>query len=63
MTTLVADRVELRDANGGLTLEQVISGAWEDLAARTCAACPVCGGEMRRFGEAGHCGGCGGSLS
>ena len=63
MTMLVADRVELRDVCGGLTLERLISGVWEDLAARACAACPICGGGMHRVGEAGHCGDCGSRLS
>ena len=34
-------------AGGGSTLEQVVAGVWEDLAARGLAACPVCGGEMQ----------------
>jgi hypothetical protein len=32
---------------GGLTLEGLLSGAWEGLAARSRVTCPVCAGEMR----------------
>jgi hypothetical protein len=31
---------------GGPTLDDLISGAWEGLAAHRPVACPVCGGEM-----------------
>ena len=34
------------DLGGGPTLDDVLSGAWEGLAARTAVACPLCGGEM-----------------
>jgi hypothetical protein len=44
----------------GSTLEDVILGAWEDLAAGGPAECPVCGGRMR---VAGGCEGCGSDLS
>jgi tRNA(Ile2) C34 agmatinyltransferase TiaS len=44
----------------GSTLEDVILGAWEDLAAGGPAECPVCGGRMR---AAGGCEGCGSDLS
>jgi hypothetical protein len=45
---------------GGLTLEDTILGAWEDLLAGGPAECPVCGGEMR---PAGGCADCGSDLS
>ncbi|MEK6276948.1 MAG: hypothetical protein AABM29_02915 [Actinomycetota bacterium] len=45
---------------GGSTLEDVILGAWEDLAAGGPAECPVCGGRMR---PAGGCDDCGSDLS
>ena len=44
----------------GLTLEDVILGAWEDLLAGGPAECPVCGGRMR---VVGGCDGCGSDLS
>ena len=44
----------------GLTLEDVVLGAWEDLVAGGPAECPVCGGQMR---AAGGCAGCGADLS
>jgi tRNA(Ile2) C34 agmatinyltransferase TiaS len=44
----------------GLTLEDVILGAWEDLVAGGPAECPVCGGSMR---SAGGCDACGSDLS
>jgi tRNA(Ile2) C34 agmatinyltransferase TiaS len=44
----------------GLTLEDTILGAWEDLVAGSPAECPVCGGRMR---AAGGCDSCGSDLS
>jgi hypothetical protein len=44
----------------GSTLEDVILGAWEDLAAGGPAECPVCHGRMR---PAGGCESCGSDLS
>ena len=44
----------------GLTLEDMILGAWEDLVAGSPAECPVCGGKMR---AASGCGNCGADLS
>ena len=44
----------------GLTLEDMILGAWEDLRAGSSAECPVCGGKMR---AASGCGNCGADLS
>jgi hypothetical protein len=44
----------------GRTLEDVILGAWEDLAAGRRAECPVCGGSMSMLGG---CDGCGSELS
>jgi tRNA(Ile2) C34 agmatinyltransferase TiaS len=44
----------------GLTLEDVVLGAWEDLVAGGPAECPVCGGSMR---AAGGCESCGSDLS
>lgn len=48
----------------GRTLEDVISGAWEDLAAHRAAACPICDGVLEpRYGSGpsavgGRCRGC-----
>ena len=44
----------------GLTLEDTVLGAWEDLVAGAHAECPVCGGTMR---AAGGCQSCGSDLS
>ncbi len=44
----------------GLTLEDLILGAWEDLVAGSPAECPVCGGKLR---AAAGCGSCGADLS
>jgi hypothetical protein len=50
------------------TLEDVISGAWEDLSAHRTTTCPVCAGGMTpRYGSgpavvAATCGSCGTSL-
>jgi len=81
MNTLVADRSSRarsgaeeerrlqeprRAAGGGSTLEQLVSGVWEDLAARALAVCLVCGGDMRLWrghGLPAACGGCGSELS
>jgi hypothetical protein len=44
----------------GLTLEDMILGAWEDLVAGSPAECPVCGGNLR---AASGCDSCGADLS
>jgi hypothetical protein len=44
----------------GLTLEDVVLGAWEDLVAGGPAECPVCGARMR---ASSGCEGCGSDLS
>jgi len=52
-------------AREGRTLEDVISGAWEDLAAHRTAACPICTGALEpRYGSGpssvgGRCRDCG----
>ena len=43
----------------GLTLEDLVLGAWEDLEARGRARCPVCKDELTDRG----CGTCGAELS
>ena len=45
--------------SSGSTLEDSILGAWEDLAARGHAECPVCAGELGADG----CDTCGAELS
>jgi hypothetical protein len=40
----------------GLTLEDSVLGAWEDLVAGDPAECPVCGGSMRVVGGCESCG-------
>lgn len=53
----------------GPTLEDLLSGAWEDLSAHRTAACPICDGVMvPRYGSGpsavgGRCGGCGTELT
>ena len=43
-----------RAAAGGPTLEGVIAGAWEGLAAHRGVGCPLCGGAMKpRYGASG----------
>jgi hypothetical protein len=55
-------------ARGGLTLDELIVGVWEGLAAHSTVACPVCGGAMTpRYGSApapvgGRCESCGSTL-
>jgi hypothetical protein len=57
------------DLGGEPTLEDVISGAWEGLAAHHPVACPLCEGEMVAVYGAharpsvGRCGDCGTELS
>ena len=52
----------------GRTLEDVLSGAWEDLTAHRTGTCPICGGAMLpRYGSGpspvgGRCGECGTQL-
>jgi hypothetical protein len=36
----------LDDLGGEPTLDELIAGVWEGLAAHRTVACPVCGGEM-----------------
>ena len=56
-------------AEGGATLDDVIVGVWETLAADRVAPCPVCGAAMQaRFGAHarpvdGRCGSCGATLA
>jgi hypothetical protein len=39
---------------GRASLEEVLSGVWEGLAAHRTVSCPVCGGEVApRYGAAG----------
>jgi len=52
----------------GPTLEEVLSGAWEDLVAHRTAACPICDGAMApRYGSGppavgGRCRDCGAEM-
>ncbi len=56
-------------SGGGVTLDDLLVGAWEDVTAHRTASCPVCSAEMGpRYGAGpepvgGRCGGCGSSLS
>ncbi len=57
------------DPREGPTLDDVVVGAWEGLAADLTAPCPVCAGSLEpRFGAgaapvAGRCRDCGSELS
>jgi hypothetical protein len=60
----------LFDAAGGEpTLDDLVAGVWEGLAARIIVECPLCGDELRPvYGHharpvGGRCGGCGSTLS
>jgi hypothetical protein len=54
---------------GAATLDDLVSGAWEGLAAAAAAPCPVCDGELRPRWSAGagvvggRCRDCGSELS
>jgi hypothetical protein len=41
---------------GGVTLEDVVLGAWEELVAEGVAECPVCGGRVSMLAGCGDCG-------
>jgi hypothetical protein len=78
MTTMLASAPALlhRGVQGSLlggvdgepTLDDVIVGAWEGLAAHRAVACPVCGGNLRpQYGQhalahGGCCEDCGSAL-
>jgi hypothetical protein len=57
------------DPGGEPTLEDLITGVWEGLAAHHRVACPLCGGEMTAVFSAharpvaGRCGDCATELS
>jgi hypothetical protein len=57
------------DLGGEPTLDALVSGVWEGLAAHRSVACPVCGGEMTpAYGAhaqpiGGRCGDCGSRLA
>lgn len=57
------------DPGGEPTLDSLLSGIWEGLAAHRSAACPLCGGEIRPVYAAharpsgGRCQSCNTSLS
>jgi hypothetical protein len=53
-----APRATPHEEGSGPTLEDVVLAAWEDLALRGRAACPVCDGWI----EPGGCPTCGSSL-
>ncbi len=57
------------EVGGEPTLEAVVSGAWEGLAAHAAVVCPVCGGRMEPGagpggrGARGRCARCSSELS
>jgi hypothetical protein len=62
-------RILFDGAGGGPTLDDVMSGAWEELTAHAVVACPVCDGELApEYGSharpiGGRCRSCGTRLS
>jgi hypothetical protein len=56
-------------AGGGPTLDDVVSGAWEELTAHAVVACPLCDGKLvPEYGSharpiGGRCRNCGTTLS
>jgi hypothetical protein len=56
-------------AGGGPTLDQLVSGAWEELTAHAVVECPLCAGELEpEYGQqalpiGGRCRRCGTTLS
>lgn len=49
---LERDSLSTNVAREGRTLEDLLSGAWEDLTAHRTATCPICDGEMKpRYGS------------
>jgi hypothetical protein len=71
MSTMVASRPpSLFDEVGGEpTLDELLSGVWEELAAHRVVVCPVCAGGMEpQYGVhpqpiGGRCKSCGSTLS
>ncbi|HWE33805.1 MAG TPA: hypothetical protein VG410_09990 [Solirubrobacteraceae bacterium] len=69
MSTLALTPTLFELMGGEPTLDDVLVGAWEGLAAHRTVDCPVCGGEMApHYGanaraRAGRCGSCGSELS
>ena len=60
---LLADIIVVIIVRGGqATLEDLVLGAWEDLAAEGRAVCPVCRDSMAPSADGG-CRGCGSELS
>jgi hypothetical protein len=57
------------DLGGEPTLDELLAGVWEGLAAHRAQSCPACGAEMAPLYGAharpigGRCGGCGTTLS
>jgi hypothetical protein len=64
-----ADEQLWSEDDGGATLDDLLSGAWEGLAAASSTACPVCQGELEPRWSAGagivggRCRSCGSELS
>ncbi len=70
MTTLTLTTPSLFDGLGGEpTLDELIAGVWEGLAAHAIVPCPVCGCEMgpeysvHALPIGGRCRGCGSMIS
>jgi hypothetical protein len=51
-----ADSTQRLFEPGGLTLEDVVLGAWEELVADGRVECPVCGASMSMLDGCGECG-------
>ena len=66
MTTATATSVAATDCEtpgGRFTLDERLSGVWEDLLAAGFADCPLCEGRMERSGAVGRCADCGTELA
>jgi hypothetical protein len=63
MTTLTAPLpVSAVSDRGAPSLEDRLSGIWQELHVHDAATCPVCGECMTLADDAGRCGGCGSEL-
>jgi hypothetical protein len=69
VSTLALAPSLFEDVGGEPTLDDLLVGVWEGLAAHASAQCPVCGGEMGpEYGAharpiGGRCASCGSSVS
>jgi len=61
--SLFGDAADGDDTGGGPTLDDVLVGVWEGLAAHVAVTCPLCGGALRPAHHGGgRCADCGTTL-